>query len=95
MATVVTSYTEARANLASLCTHVVSSREAVIIKRRNAEDVALVSADELEGLLETAHLLRPPRNAARLMKALRRARSRKVSPSSVQELRKRLGLGEK
>ena len=95
MATVVTSYTEARAHLASLCNHVASSREAVIIKRRNSEDVALVSAEELEGLLETAHLLRSPGNAARLLKAIRRARTRKIRPSSVQALRERLGLGGK
>jgi antitoxin YefM len=34
-----------------------------------------VAADELEGLLETAHLLRSPRNAARLLSALERAQS--------------------
>ena len=95
MATVVISYTEARARLASLCNHVASSREAVIIKRRNAEDVALISAEELEGLLETAHLLRSPSNAARLLKAIRRARSRRVSPSSVQALRDRIKLAGK
>jgi len=92
MATVVTSYTDARARLAALCTLVSSSREAVIIKRRNAEDVALVSAEELESLLETAHLLRSPRNAQRLSRALRRATSRKISPSSIPELRKKVGL---
>jgi antitoxin YefM len=32
--------------------------------------VALVAADELESLLETAHLLRSPRNAQRLLQAL-------------------------
>lgn len=95
MATVVTTYTDARARLAALCDHVASSREPVIITRRNAEAVALVSADELEGLLETAHLLRSPRNARRLLHALARARSGKVRPSSVSELRKALGLGAK
>lgn len=92
MATVVTSYSEARAKLAALCNHVSSSREAVIIKRRNAEDVALVSAEELESLLETAHLLRSPRNAARLLKALKRAKSRKLAPSSMNELQEKLGF---
>ena len=36
-------------------------REVVIIRRRGAEDVALITAKELSGLLETAHLLRSPR----------------------------------
>ena len=34
------------------------------------DKVALVAADELEGLMETAHLLRSPRNATRLLTAL-------------------------
>ena len=38
-----TTYTNARA-IAALCDEVASSRDAVIIHRRGAEDVALVSA---------------------------------------------------
>ena len=45
-----------------------------MVRRRQGGDVALVAADELEGLLETAHLLRSPQNAARLLSALERAR---------------------
>ena len=48
--------------------------EIVIVRRRQGGDVALVGADELEGLLETAHLLRSPRHAARLLSARERAR---------------------
>ena len=59
--TTVTTYTQARAELAALCDEVASTREPVIIRRRNAEDVALVSADELASLLEIAHLLRSPK----------------------------------
>ena len=83
MAIVVTSYTDARARLAALCDHVASTRETVIIKRRSAEDVALVSAEELESLLETAHLLRSPRNAQRILSALQRAQSQETPPSAV------------
>ena len=91
MATV-TTYTDARAHLAALCDEVASSREPVIIKRRNAEDVALVSAEELESLIETAHLLRSPKNAERLSAALHRAQTQALPPSSVDELRRELGL---
>jgi antitoxin YefM len=90
----VTTYTSARATLAALCDEVTSTREPVIIRRRNAEDVALVSAAELEGLMETAHLLRSPKNAERLLAALARAQGNKLEPSTVAELRKRLGLDE-
>jgi len=91
MATV-TTYTNARATLASLCDKVSSTREPVIIRRRGAEDVALVSADELDSIMETAHLLRSPKNAARLMAALTRAQREELAPSSVEDLRKEVGL---
>jgi antitoxin YefM len=92
---VITTYTNARATLAALCDEVASTREPVIIRRRNAEDVALISADELESLMETAHLLRSPRNAQRLLSALARAQRRKPAPSSLEDLRREIGLGEK
>ncbi|MCL0084437.1 type II toxin-antitoxin system Phd/YefM family antitoxin [Dehalococcoidia bacterium] len=41
----------------------------VIIKRRGAEPVALISANELERLMETAYLLRLSQNAERLVRA--------------------------
>ena len=87
-----TSYTDARANLKALLDEAAESREPVIIHRRGGEDVALISADELRGLIETAHLLRSPKNAQRLLRALRRAASKKVRPQSLDKLRADLGL---
>jgi len=87
-----TTYTAARANLAALCDDVASSRDVVIIHRRGAEDVALVSAAELRSLQETAHLLRSPKNAARLLAALDRAQRRKGTPQTVSRLRRELKL---
>lgn len=87
-----TTYTAARAQFKKLCDEVTSSREPVIIKRKNGEDVALVSADELESLLETAHLLQSPKNAARLMNALLRAQRKEGKPASINKLREELGL---
>jgi len=89
-----TTYTHARANLAALCDEVTANREVVIIHRRGAEDVALIAAEELSGLLETAHLLRSPKNAERLLTALARAQSRTLSPQSIDELRGEIGLDE-
>jgi antitoxin YefM len=90
-----TTYSSARANLAKLCEEVVENQRIVIISRRGRHDVALISADELSGLLETAHLLRAPKNAERLLTALNRARSQKPPRAkSVTALRKDLGLGQ-
>ena len=90
-----TTYSEARQNLASLLDQVTGDREIAIIKRRGAKDVALVAADELSGLLETAHLLRSPANAKRLLTALRRAQTKKLAPTSLDALRAELGLDGK
>jgi PHD/YefM family antitoxin component YafN of YafNO toxin-antitoxin module len=47
-----TTYTQAQASLASLWDAVTLNREIVIIERRGAEPVALISADELAGLCD-------------------------------------------
>src|SRR5436309_3680175 len=87
-----TTYTQARANLANLCDEVTSNREVVIISRRGAEDVALIAASELSGLDETAHLLRSPKNAERLLAALERSKTGTVKPQTVEQLRRDFGL---
>ena len=87
-----TTYTKARANLAQLCNKVSENKEVVYIKRRNAEDVALISESELSSLLETAHLLQSPKNAQRLLKALNRALSGKGSPVSLEELKREVSI---
>ena len=87
-----TTYTSLRENLSSVLDRVADDQEVVIVRRKNARDVALIPAAELAGLMETAHLLRSPENARRLMKALRRARAGKGKPSSIEELRRSIGL---
>jgi antitoxin YefM len=81
-----TTYSQARENFASILDRVTRDREIAIITRRGNEDVALVAADELAGLMETAHLLRSPANAKRLLTALRRAQSKKLPTTSLDKL---------
>jgi antitoxin YefM len=90
VATRTVSYSEARDRLASLWDEVVRERDALRITRRGAEAVVLVPADEYDGLVETAHLLRSPANAARLLTALERARSGEGEPKMLDELRAEL-----
>jgi len=89
-----TTYTQARANLASLWNKVTANREVVIIERRGAEAVALISAAELTSLMETAYLLRSPKNAERLLSALARARRKEGTPQTIDELKAEVGLDE-
>ncbi len=88
-----TTYSSLRENLATVLDQVVDQQDTVIVRRRGARDVALIPASELAGLMETAHLLRSPRNARRLLSALRRAEAGKVKPGTLAFLRKQM-LGE-
>ena len=88
-----TTYTSLRVNLAAVLDQVVDQQETVIVRRRGARGVALIPASELAGLIETAHLLRSPRNARRLLSALSRARAGKVKRKTPAALRKKI-LGE-
>ena len=87
-----TTYTSLRAHLASVMDRVSNDREVVIIHRKRGQKVAMIPADELAGLVETAHLLRSPKNAERLMKALASAKRGKGKPQSLDKLRRDTGL---
>lgn len=85
-------YTSAREQFASLLDRVTKDREVVIIQRRGSEDVAMIAADELASLTETAYLLRSPQNAERILSALARALKGKGKSQSVEELRREVSL---
>ena len=85
-----TSYTHLRENLAGVLDKVVDDREVVRRPPQGRAGMsALLPADELAGLMETAHLLRSPANARRLMSALRGKGKR----MSMADLRREVGLG--
>lgn len=90
-----TTYTNLRQNLASVLDRVINDREVVIVRRKGDKRVAMVPADELTGLMETAHLLRSPKNAKRLLRALRRAASQKGKSESLDKLRQELQLASR
>ena len=90
--TVKTSYSRARENLASLWDEVEASREPAVIQRRGHEDMALLPADELASLRETAYLLRSPENAVRLLAALTRGRRGRSKATNLEALRRELSL---
>ncbi len=81
-----TTYSNAGNNLASLLERVTDEQEIIFINGRGCEDVALVSASELSSLLETAHLLRSPKNANRLLKALHRAQAKTEKSETLENL---------
>lgn len=85
-------YSHARENLAKLWDQIEDERTPVVLQRRGHADMALLPADELASLQETAHLLRSPKNAARLLTALARS-LRETEPSiDLEHLRAHIGL---
>jgi len=87
-----TTYSNARQCFRALWDEVISTREPIFITRRGAENVALIAADELSSAMETVHLLRSPENARRLLTALNRAYEDSVQPSSLEELKREIGI---
>ena len=88
--TIETTYSQAREQLKSLMDRAVEDREVIVVRRRAGGDVAMIAADELESLVETAHLLRSAKNAERLLTALARARSDSIEPTALSDLQKRV-----
>jgi antitoxin YefM len=64
------SYTAARQNLAKTMEKVCRDRNPVIVTRKASGSVVIMSLEDYESLEETAHLLRSPENARRLMASI-------------------------
>ena len=63
-------YTAARENLAATINRVCEDHAPVIITRNRDQSVVMLSLAEYESLEETAHLLRSPENAKRLLRSI-------------------------
>lgn len=67
-----TSYSDLRKNLASLLDSVTEDRTPVLITRDRGKPAAvLMSVEDFASYEETQHLLKSPRNAERLLEAVR------------------------
>jgi antitoxin YefM len=73
----VLSYSEARARLARTMDKVNEDHAPVIITRRRGKSAVLMSLDDFNSYVETDYLLSSPKNAARLVKAVRQLKAGK------------------
>ena len=64
------SYSEARKNLATIMDNVCDDSDVVVITRRKARPVVLMSLDEYNSIQEPAYLLRSQANAERLLESI-------------------------
>ena len=63
-------FTEFRQNLASHMDEVCDSRAPLVVTRQKGPSVVVISEEEYEGMQETLHLLRNPRNAEHLLTSI-------------------------
>jgi len=68
MATI--TYSEVRSKLAETMEKVCDDHAPIIITRKNSRSVVMISLDDYEAIEETAHLLRSPKNARRLLESI-------------------------
>ena len=64
-------FSNTRANLKAIMDRVVANRAPVKITRQKAEGVVMISESDWESMEETLYLLSSPKNAERLLTAMR------------------------
>ena len=67
----IVNYTDARQNLKGVMDRVVADMTEIVVTRQNGDAVVMVSLAEWNSINETLHLLSSPRNAERLLTAIR------------------------
>jgi antitoxin YefM len=67
----VTSYSKFRENMKSFLDDVVNDSRPLYVTRANGEDVVVLSKSDYEGLQETYYLMSSPKNAERLLEAIK------------------------
>ncbi|SEF78084.1 type II toxin-antitoxin system Phd/YefM family antitoxin [Algoriphagus boritolerans] len=67
----VTSYSKFRENMKSYLDNVVNDSRPLYVTRTNGEDVVVLSKSDYEGLKQTNYLMRSPKNAERLLEAIK------------------------
>ena len=63
-------FTDFRQNLASHMDEVCDSHAPLVVTRQKGPSVVVMSEEEYESMQETLHLLKSPKNAARLLKSI-------------------------
>lgn len=84
------SYSSVRKDLAKTMEKVCDDHSAIIITRKNARAVVMMSLEDYNAIEETAYLLRSPANAERLRQSIKQGESGKLAHHDlIEEGRKR------
>lgn len=68
----IVNYSEARENFKQVLDRVSDDCDSTLIKRRDHEDVVLLSKSHYDSIMETLYLMRSPANAKHLIEAITR-----------------------
>lgn len=71
------SYTQVRSNFSETMNRVCESHSPIIITRQKSEPVVMISLEDYNAIEETLYLLKSPKNAERLSKALQQLDEKK------------------
>lgn len=78
-------YTQARSNFTATMNKVCDDHAPIIITRQNQPPVVMISLKDYQAIEETLHLMKSPKNAMRLMKAITDYEQGKVLKKEMQE----------
>ncbi|WP_322403660.1 type II toxin-antitoxin system prevent-host-death family antitoxin [Massilia luteola] len=81
----IVNFSDARNSLRTVIDQVVDDADVTVISRRDAPDAVVMSFDYDSSLMETAHLLSSPANAARLAQFIAQARSGQAQHRELME----------
>ena len=81
----VTSFTDFRKNLRQYFEKVYDMGKPLVISRPKGKDIVVMSKSEYDGMQETFHLLKSPRNAERLLKSIEAEKAGKVTVRNLIE----------
>ncbi|MDP1724503.1 MAG: type II toxin-antitoxin system prevent-host-death family antitoxin [Alphaproteobacteria bacterium] len=81
-----TTYTQARKNFAAVMDRVCDDHAPIIITRQNERPVVMISLEDYNAIEETLYLIRSPKNASRLAKALQELEANKLKKHDLIEI---------
>ncbi|MBM3610097.1 MAG: type II toxin-antitoxin system prevent-host-death family antitoxin [Alphaproteobacteria bacterium] len=81
------SYSDLRKHLKENLDRVIQDHVALLVTRRNGENVVLISESDFRSLQETAYLCQSPKNLTRLLEAINRQ-----GGHSLEDVKNELGI---